>query len=420
MSNDFIREKIKEKPINKKRVMQKMMISALCGLIFGLVACIVLVTFLSFYKSVNNGAQTQPTETQGSDLNIVGGTEGDSTTQTQDSTELEVPENYTLSIQDYQNLQNSLYAIGNQANKSIVTISTVISDTDWFNVSYESEEQSSGVIIAETTKKILILTEQKIIKDSQKLSVTFIDDTTVEANVLKVDNNTGLAIVTVEKSELSNTTLNRIALATFTDGGYIRNGTIVIALGSPLGTNFSILTGNITSTGNEISTVDANFKVLTTDIVADHQGSGILINTSGQVVGMVMQDYSASQAENTLTAITISDLERIINLLKDGEDIPYLGLKVSTVTQKIMSSYGLPQGAYIRDVALDSPAMEAGLQNGDVVVAVNGKNIVSASEYTDELYSLTPGQSYTIKVMRKGSSSYKLLTYEVIIGTTSK
>ena len=88
----------------------------------------------------------------------------------------------------------------------------------------------------------------------------------------------------------------------------------MLALGSPLGTNFSILTGNITSTSNSISTFDANYNVLTTDIVGSSQGSGVLVNLSGEVVGIVMQDYSSGD-ENTLTAISVSQLKDIIEKL---------------------------------------------------------------------------------------------------------
>lgn len=417
MENEFIREKIKDKPLNKKKLFMRLGVSALCGLVFGLVACIIFITFSSLYKHVNGeNVASSASETEGNDLNVIGSDQkGTENSESQGESNSQIPPGISLSLDDYQNLQNKLYTIGNLANKSIVTINTVTSGTDWFNASYEREGQASGVIIGETTKKILILTEKKMIADANRLSVSFIDDTSADAAVQKIDPNTGLAIVTVEKSALAENTINHIALAEFADTSYVRNGTIVIALGSPLGTNYSILTGNITSTNNEISTLDTNFKVFTTDIVCDKNGSGILINTEGKVVGMAMQDYSAAQAENTLTAIAISDIEPIIKLLKDSEDIPYLGLYVSTVTTKISSAYGLPEGVYIKEVAMDSPAMEAGLQSGDVVTSVNGTKVASVQAYRKALYELTPGQEYEIRVKRKGSGEYRELVYKITI-----
>ena len=85
-------------------------------------------------------------------------------------------------------------------------------------------------------------------------------------------------------------------------------------MGSPLGTNYSILTGNITSTGNEISTQDSNYSVYTTDIVANKNASGILINTDGEMIGVVMQNYSAAST-GALTAVDVTELNRIMELL---------------------------------------------------------------------------------------------------------
>ena len=93
-------------------------------------------------------------------------------------------------------------------------------------------------------------------------------------------------------------------------------GTIAIAIGSPLGTNYSILTGNITSTTNSISTIDHNYSVFTTDIVGSSNGSGALVNVDGEIIGIVMQGYSSAGDENTLTAISISELKALIEMLR--------------------------------------------------------------------------------------------------------
>ena len=93
-----------------------------------------------------------------------------------------------------------------------------------------------------------------------------------------------------------------------------------------------------------------------------------------------------------------------------------MGLHVSTITQKLMTNYGLPKGVYIKEVAIDSPAMEAGLQSGDVVTRINGVEIANVTNYRDTLYGLTPDHTYEVTVKRKGVSEYKTLTYKVTIG----
>jgi serine protease Do len=321
-----------------------------------------------------------------------------------------------LTIEDYQKLQNQLYAIGTQANASMVTITSVVSDTDIFHNSYEMEGQGAGVIISDTGNELLILTERKLIRDASEIRVTFSDDSVHGATLVKADGNTGIAILSVNKGELSSTTRSAVSAAEIGRSASVTNGTLVIALGSLLGTNDSILTGNITSTDNEITTEDRNYSIFTTDIVADKNGSGVLIDTNGQIIGIVMQDYSASSSDNILTAVAISDLEPVIEMLCAGEDIPYLGLHVSTVTDKIETAYDIPKGVYIREVSMDSPAMNAGLQSGDVVVKVNGDNVTTETGFSSKVLALTPGETIPVVVKRKGANGYSEITCNVEVG----
>ena len=171
-------------------------------------------------------------------------------------------------------------------------------------------------------------------------------------------------------------TLHAITVAELGNSLVATQGMMVIAVGSPLGTNYSILTGNITSTTNSISTIDRNYTVFTTDIVGSSQGSGVLINTSGQVIGLVMQAYGNDSGQNTLTAISVSELKSLIEMLSNNEEIPYIGLELTTFTNDIATEYEIPKGAYIKEVRIDSPAMAAGLQKGDVVTKMQGRRFL--------------------------------------------
>lgn len=117
-------------------------------------------------------------------------------------------------------------------------------------------------------------------------------------------------------------------------------------MGSPLGTNYSILTGNITSTNNVISTIDNNYTVFTTDIVGSSSGSGVIINVNGEVIGLVMQDYGNEEDQTTLTAISISELKQLIEKLSNNQDIPYIGLELTTVSAATAKEYDIPRAQY--------------------------------------------------------------------------
>ena len=410
--NEFVREKIKDKPKNHKRLLVKICSAALSGVVFALAAT--LVFFMLF-----------PILEKKMEAEAVPGTLDSSQPQKETQTQSTEPETETqkktpavkteISLQDYQKIQTELYAIGNRANKSIVTITGVVSDTDWFNNSYEREGQGSGTIIGETGSRLLILTERKVIKGASKIKVTFIDDAVAPAEVMKYDGNTGLVVLAVSKSDLERSTLAAFSVMEMGSANTVHKGSVVIALGSPLGTNYSILTGNITATNNEISTTDSNYSVYTTNIVANKNGSGILINTDGQLVGLVMQDYSAASA-STLTAVDISELKPVMELLLADKDVPYLGVQVSTVTDKIASTYKIPKGIYIKEVDMDSPAMNTGLQSGDVIVRLAGKDVTTVASYSEIVLGLEPGENYQIVVKREGSDGYKIITCEIKAG----
>ena len=416
---EFIREKIKEKPISKKRVVKQLGIAALCGIVFAVTACLVLLLCMPMLQNallagVPGNSQQEST-----------GTEEDSNqTQDESETDSELPStqrpdiipDVSLSLEDYQELQNKLYVIGNNANKSIVTVTTVMSETDWMDNSYEIEGQGSGMIVYADTNYYYVLTEKRVIQDATKVRVSFIDGMAADATLLKYDGNTGVTILAVEKRQVSEETAKEISVARFGNSYAVANGTIVIALGSPLGTNYSILTGNITSNSNEIMTLDKNYDVFTTDIVASEKGSGFLINTKGELVGMVIQSFSGSQEMNTLTAVSISDINAVIQRLVQGKDIPYVGLYVSTITKEISETHKLPIGVFIKEVKTDSPAMYAGLQSGDIITQINGEDIYSTATYSSKIQMLLPGTTCEVTVQRQNGDNYMEIKCEVQLG----
>ena len=410
--NEFVREKIKDKPKNYKRLWIKLLTAAGCGIVFALTAVLVMLFMLPTLrgKMQENMPQTQLRDSQTDDTQ-----DTPAETQSEEDTQETQTQNKEFTIDDYQKIQTQLYAIGNLANKSIVTITSVVSDTDWFNNSYEREGQGSGTIIGDEDGKLLILTERRIIKDASKISVTFIDDTVAPAELIKYDGNTGLAVLEVEKTKMESSTLSVIGVMSMGNSNSVHKGSIVIALGSPLGTNYSILTGSITSTSNEISMEDCNYSVYTTDIVANKNGSGILINTDGEMIGVVMQNYSAAST-GALTAVDANELKEIIALLSDSKDVPYLGVHISTVTEKIANTYGIPKGVYIKEVEMDSPAMNAGLQSGDVILKIDDQDITTADSYTEAVLGLTLKETYSVVFMREGSNGYKELTCDIEAG----
>ena len=281
----FISEKIKEKPVNKKRLFKHGIYTVGFAVLFGTVACFVFTFMHPILENLMHPKENPTisipedelgTEWQTEETELPVETEEADETEGVDETETPIVKELELS--DYQMLQNKIYAIGKEANRSIVTVTGVVSDTDWYNNSYENRDLASGVIIGDNGSELLILTEHKVVKDAGQIHVTFIDDVTVNAYLKKYDGNTGIAILSVALEDVGESTRNRILYGALGNSNTVAQGNIAIAIGSPLGTNYSIGTGNITSVGNVIQTIDATYTVFTTDIVGSSNSSCVLLN----------------------------------------------------------------------------------------------------------------------------------------------
>ena len=416
MADDFqfIKERRKEKPINRKRLLRHIVETLILAVIFGAVVSLTFVLLqprLEQYFSPEEPPQVSFTEP-----------EQEEPTDPTEDTDAEKPETVIIEKQtnmnlgQYQSLQNQLYAVGRQADRFIVSVTNVKNDTDIFNTSYESKGIGSGVIIADTGEQLLILTEKKTIQGASSIRVTFVDGTTVKAKLQKYDGNTGIAVLCVQAEDVSKETRNQISVATLRSSVGVSQGQMVLAVGSPIGTIHSILTGNITSNRNSISTMDCNYTIFTTDMVGSANASGVLINTSGEIIGFVLQDYNLQKEQTTLAAVSISELKGVIELLSNDKSVPYLGMRISTVTDEIAEDYSMPKGVYVRSVALYAPAIEAGFQSGDVITAINGEPIVAAEDYEKMLRSMQVEDTIHITCERQSAEDYISLEIDAQVG----
>ena len=419
MADDFqfIKETRKEKPINRKRLFRHIVETLILAVMFGSVASLTFVVLqprLEQYFSPEEPPQVSFVEPEPEE-EPVEEPQDDSEEKTEPETVI-IEKQTPMNLGQYQTLQNKLYAVGREADKFIVSVTNVKNDTDIFNTTYESKGIGSGVIIADTGEQLLILTEKKTIAGASSIRVTFVDGATVKAELQQYDGNTGIAVLRVKAEDVSKDTMRQIAVATLGSSVGVSQGQMVLAVGSPIGTIHSILTGNITSNRNTISTMDCNYTIFTTDMVGSADASGALINTNGEIIGFVLQDYNMQKEQTTLAAVSISELKGVIELLSNDKPVPYLGLRISTVTDEIAENYHMPKGVYVRDAALDSPAMEAGFQSGDVITAINGEAVVAAEDYEKILRGLAVDDIVHISYERQSAEDYIPLEIEAKVG----
>ncbi|MBE5886905.1 MAG: serine protease [Lachnospiraceae bacterium] len=417
----FLQEKIKERPINRKKLIRTSINTATFAVVFGLVAC---VTFILLEPVIGNWLSPD----KGDDLQIVTFPAEEEEMlpedMVQDEDELNQNENISsavstveLQLSDYEAMYDKLHDVAKEAGKSMVTVTAMSSDVDWFNNPLESENETTGFIVADNGKELLILADQRFISKATEIMITFTDGEQATATIKKTDANTGLTILAVDMTVISQETkdaIKYISLGSSSTGN--RVGDLVIAVGSPLGYNDSLCYGNITSMGNEINTIDMNYKLITTDIYGSSNASGAILNTKGQIIGIINQNYNSADLKNQISAIGISELRKTIELLSNADDSAYLGLYVTDVTATAQTQLSVPKGAYIKDIDLNSPAMLVGMQKGDVVTAIEDAVVTNVSEYVNELREHAPGEEVTITIQRMSVDGYREIDVKVTLG----
>jgi len=439
--NYFIIEKIKERPVNKKKLLRRTVITAAMAVIFGLVACL---TFLVLEPVISNWlypeeeprlvvfpedqeemspeemlSDTMQQENQNQQSTPSTPIEMDTQNVTLEREQIQqILSGVVLDMDNYKQLHNSLSSYVSELKQYLVTVSGVSSNVDWLDNVQQSENQASGVIIFNNGREVLVLVDYTPLRKAESLSMSFYNGTQAEAFVKGIDSTTNLAVLSVELSELNEDFVkNGLKIATLGSSnvqGIV--GMPVIALGRPMGTNGSLGLGMITSITSQWSQVDTSYKLLQTDITGSQNAGGVLFNLEGQVVGIISNDKGSTDMKNMITAYGVTELKKRIEKISNGEKIAYLGISGVEVTKEAHDELGVPFGAYIKEIEMNSPAMQAGVQQGDILVKIGERNVLSFSEYTSALMQMKVGDTVELSVMRQVQDEYKEMNFSIVLG----
>lgn len=427
--SDFMMEKIKERPVNKKKLLRRTVTTAAMAVIFGLIACL---TFLILepvfsnwlYPEEESQAVVFPEEIDElapEDMLVEDETpsiqEAVESVMLEDEQIQKILDNVSLDKENYLQLYDAMSSYVEELNASMVTVTGVSSNVDWLNDTYEQEGQTYGVLVANNGKEYLILTSRATVRQKENIRVTFCSGESAEAEVKQTDSQTSLAVVAVPISSLTKETRDAVKVATLGSSN-LKNpvGIPVVALGSPLGSVGSAGYGMIVSAAAPLSKVDANYKLFVTDIAGTSDGLGVLFNMQSQIVGIITPDRARAELKNNVTAVGISELRKLIENMSNGKTAAYMGISGTDVTADANREYGVPFGAYVREIEMDSPAMLAGIQRGDVIVEIAGNSIENFNNYAAALLRLDAGQTVTVIVQRSVQNSYREMEIELTLG----
>lgn len=433
-TTDFMKETIKQRPLNRKKLLRRTIITAAMAVIFGLIACL---TFLLLEPVISNRLypeeepqavvfveETKEDEILPEDMltEDMLAEETESTPEPtapaalEDSQIEQVLSEMELGVDDYLSLSGAVRDVAKQAQNSMVQVVGITSDKDWFDNEYQNEDVVSGVVVADNGKEILILVNLKNIKGAELLEAVFVNGDTYVTEIKQEDNQTGLGILTIAKAKMSPATIDTaVPISMGTSSNVNLPGNPVIALGSPMGVENSISVGVVTSSGNPIHLPDTVYKRIGTDIYGSTQASGILINLRGQLIGIIDMSYNDSDMKNLISGIGISELKKPIECMSNDKEMAYLGVYGMDVTTDAHEEMQVPLGAYIRETVVESPAMEAGIQSGDIITKIGQSSITSYQDLVSALYQFRPDAQVTITLMRQGPDGYAEMEVSVTL-----
>ena len=403
----FMQEKIKQKPIYQNRTVRKCASCILSGVLFALAALGVWAFALPFLDNQAEEQEIQPIEIPEEEENTETEEEEDSTVY--------ITETVSMELEDYKKMYQQLIQIGNQAEKSLVNISVLSMDTDWFDEIYTSQSTVSGVVIGDNGLELLILTGYEEVRGGESLQITFFDRTTAAGTLKNYNKNTGLAMISVNLSDISDSTKGVIQYANLGSSKTTRNGEPVIAVGNPAGVYGSVLFGNLTSVTQTAGIYDGSYTVLTTDMAKADNSSGVLINWDGKIVGIIQNRCEVNGQENMIQAYGISDMKEEIEHLSNSQDLVYMGIHGADVTEETAALQNIPAGVYVASVEPDSPALASGIQAGDIITEINGREIASLSQIQEMLLKFSRQQAIRVIVMRQGREGYKEIECSVTV-----
>ncbi|SDH66268.1 DegQ family serine endoprotease [Propionivibrio dicarboxylicus] len=258
--------------------------------------------------------------------------------------------------------------------------------------------QGSGFIIREDG---LVLTNAHVIDGADEVIVKLTDKREFKAKVLGADKATDVAVLRIDGKNLPTVKIGNSAAT--------RVGEWVLAIGSPFGFENSATAGIISAKSRSLPD-DSYVPFIQTDVAVNPGNSGgPLFNMAGEVVGINSQIYSRTGGYQGLSFAIPIDVAMSVQdqIVKHGKvQRGRLGITIQEVNQSLADSFGLskPTGALVSSVEGGSPAAKAGLEPGDVILSLNGKEVSSSSELPPLVAAIRPGDGAKLQVWRKGAS----------------
>lgn len=333
----------------------------------------------------------------------------------------------------------NIAAIAKNCLPSVVSITNKgVTEVQTFFGKYlqDTEGSGSGIIIGENDTELLIVTNYHVVSGGTELTVVFSydedsdDPSIVTAKIKGYDADKDLAVIAVPLSEITDEMRSQIKVATIGNSADLELGQEVVAIGNALGYGQSVTTGIISALNREVTVSDDNGgtitnKLIQTDAAINPGNSGgALLNMNGELIGINSVKVSSSSVEGMGYAIPISDVQSIIEelMLKESRDVVsesaqgYLGISGIDVPSEVSEAYDLPLGVFINKIYDNSPAANAGLSKGNIIIKFDGQTVKTMNDLQTLLTYYRAGETVDVIAMVAGADGYTEKTFTLMLG----
>lgn len=316
-------------------------------------------------------------------------------------------------------------------------------EINYFGRTYEADATitGSGIIIGKSDTELMIATNNHIVSDADELTVCFSvdmeddddqDKAIVSAQVKGTDSKSDLAVVAVDLTDIDPEVAEKIGIVQLGSSSDLKVGQWVVAIGNALGEGQSVTVGIVSALDRQITATDGTYNytnnVIQTDAAINHGNSGgALLDMQGRLVGINESKTTANDAEGMGYAIPVDSakdtLEELMNQTTrskvDESDAGALGVTVVDVSDEAQQLYNIPAGALVYSLTDSSAAKDAGIEEGDIIVGLDGSTISSRTELLERMKYYAAGETVTVTVQRSGDSGYQEQSFDVTLGKKS-
>lgn len=442
----FVRETIKEKPPVMLRAAFKVLQLLGMGIVFGMGICLVLFAFdkdirdifghkndeIETTKNQVQETTTVPKETASQEIISVEEKINSSLVdveviiyRNEDENQTTVPaeekitgiyeeEDKTAAVSDDKEVHTTATEEKLTEKDTTTAETTKIPEETTEKRQIEEKKHYTGVVIA-IKKDIYVCIAYDKVKDGDELAVSFGEGNHAVAGIYGKETINGIAVLSVDVSELDETVVNRISKADIADVDIAGSGDELIYAGKPYEMGRLFYAGTLAGLDDGHSNYDTFYRRVITDITSAGTNDGFIFDGNGKLVAMLNSNAGEPTAGKNITGICMEDMMHIVNALIYNTTIGHIGIKGETVTEDMrdLTQENIPDGMYVTDVARDSASYKSGIMVGDIITQIDGKKVSSIKEIQNVIQFRSNGENVTIVLKRKIGTNYSELTIKV-------